>query len=146
MFSSLSARMNVAFFQLMIYAATHVETAAHLQAFALILPKVLGIVGIAAGATPPTPTDCGVDVVAVMLKGFAAIIKVLVGLGIGLSVIGIIAGGLMRATSFGNERRIAMSNTAITCAVVGLVIVLLGTGVGNELPTWFGFPGGGTAS
>jgi hypothetical protein len=42
-------------------------------------------------------------------------------------VLGIIVGGLMRATAFGNERKVARSNQAIACAVVGLVIVLIAT-------------------
>jgi hypothetical protein len=51
--------------------------------------------------------------------------NLLVGLGVAVCVLGIVIGGLMRATAFGNERKVAMSNAAIACAVVGLVIVLL---------------------
>jgi Type IV secretion system pilin len=47
----------------------------------------------------------------------------LTGLGVAVCVVGIIVGGLMRATAFGNERKVAQSNQAIACAVVGLVIV-----------------------
>ncbi len=46
-------------------------------------------------------------------------------LGGAICVIGIIVGGLMRATAFGSERRIAASNIALSCAVVGFIIVLL---------------------
>ena len=141
MFSALSEYLGIASLHLVIYATDSVAATAHLQAFAFILPKVLGVVG-----APPAPTDCGIDVVATIIVGIKKIVQVLTGVGIGLAIVGIIAGGLMRATSFGNERRIAMSNTAITCAVVGLIIVLLGTGVGNELPSWFGFGPGGAAS
>jgi hypothetical protein len=49
------------------------------------------------------------------------------GLGIVVCVLGIIVGGLMRATAFGNESKVARSNQAIACAVVGLVIVLIAT-------------------
>ncbi len=62
----------------------------------------------------------------------------LTGLGITVCILGIVVGGLMRATAFGNERKVAMSNAAIACAVIGLVIVLLAniaaTGIGELLP------------
>jgi type IV secretory pathway VirB2 component (pilin) len=64
------------------------------------------------------------------------------GLGVAVAVIGIVVGGLMRATAWGSEQRIAMSNKAITCAVIGLVIVLLGVTLGGQIPTWFGNAGG----
>jgi hypothetical protein len=51
--------------------------------------------------------------------------SVLTGLGVTVCVLGIVVGGLMRATAFGNERKVARSNQAIACAVIGLVIVLL---------------------
>jgi hypothetical protein len=54
-----------------------------------------------------------------------SISDLLKGLGIVVCVLGIIVGGLMRATAFGNERKVARSNQAIACAVVGLVIVLI---------------------
>jgi hypothetical protein len=40
-------------------------------------------------------------------------------------VICVIIAGIMRMVSFGNERRVAISNMALTAAVVGLVIALL---------------------
>ena len=52
---------------------------------------------------------------------------VLTTLGLSVCILGIIVGGLMRATAFGNERKIATSNVALSCAVVGFVIVLLST-------------------
>jgi hypothetical protein len=73
--------------------------------------------------------------------GISTIVSLLLGLGIAISVIGVLVGGLMRATSFGNERKIAASNTAITCAVIGLVIVLLSVTFGNAVPGWFGATG-----
>jgi F0F1-type ATP synthase membrane subunit a len=51
--------------------------------------------------------------------------NVLTTLGLSVCILGIIVGGLMRATAFGNERKIATSNVALSCAVVGFVIVLL---------------------
>jgi hypothetical protein len=60
-------------------------------------------------------------------------------LGGSVCVIGIIIGGLMRATAFGSERRIAASNVALSCAVVGFIIVLLAgtvaTALSSLLPT-----------
>jgi type IV secretory pathway VirB2 component (pilin) len=53
------------------------------------------------------------------------ITTLLTGLGVAVAVIGIVVGGLMRATAFGDERKVARSNQAIACAVIGLVIVLI---------------------
>ena len=64
----------------------------------------------------------------------------LFGLGITVFVIGVIVGGLMRATAFGSERRIAVSNVAISCAVVGFIIILLATPLGNALQKAFPQP------
>ncbi|WP_220192300.1 hypothetical protein [Ktedonospora formicarum] len=44
----------------------------------------------------------------------------------------------MRMVSFGSDRRVAMSNMALTAAVVGLVIMLLGTTLSKLLATAFG--------
>lgn len=44
-------------------------------------------------------------------------------------VICVIVAGVMRMISFGNERRIAVSNMALTAAVIGLVIVLLSVAI-----------------
>jgi hypothetical protein len=61
-----------------------------------------------------------------MLTNFVSnVTGILKGLGVGVAVIGIIVGGLMRATAFGNERKVAISNQAIACAIVGLAIVLI---------------------
>jgi hypothetical protein len=35
--------------------------------------------------------------------------------------------GIMRMVAFGNERRVALSNMALTAAVVGLIIMLMAT-------------------
>ena len=59
--------------------------------------------------------------------------QLLFGLGATICVIGIIVGGLMRATAFGSERRIATSNVALSCAVVGFLIVLLAGSVAQGL-------------
>ena len=57
----------------------------------------------------------------------------LIGLGVTVAILGIVVGGLMRATAFGNERKVAISNQAIACAVIGLVIVLLATAIGGGI-------------
>lgn len=59
------------------------------------------------------------------------IVNALTGIGAAVCALGIAIGGLMRATSFGSERRISESNTAIACAVVGLLVVLLSQGLGK---------------
>ncbi|HTK08592.1 MAG TPA: hypothetical protein VL485_15600 [Ktedonobacteraceae bacterium] len=51
--------------------------------------------------------------------------SILVNVAVILFVICVIVAGVMRMISFGNERRIALSNMALTAAVIGLVIVLL---------------------
>lgn len=65
----------------------------------------------------------------------ASITGLLTGLGVAVSVVGIIVGGLMRATAFGNERKVAQSNQAIACAVVGLIIVGLAQVAGPAVNT-----------
>jgi hypothetical protein len=82
--------------------------------------------------------NCSDAFVKALTGGLSMVINILMGLGIAIAVIGIIVGGLMRATAWGSEQRIAMSNKAITCAIVGLVIVLLGVTLGGQVPTWFG--------
>ena len=65
------------------------------------------------------------------------ITSILVTLGVVLCVLGIVVGGLMRATAFGNERKVARSNQAIACAVVGLIIVLLAGAAGTAINSFF---------
>ena len=86
------------------------------------------------GGTP----NCSDPFVTTLIGGLSVVINVLMAVGVAIAVIGIIVGGLMRATAWGSEQRIAMSNKAITCAVIGLVIVLLGVTLGGAIPGWFG--------
>lgn len=81
--------------------------------------------------------DCQDAFIMQIHSGISTIVTLLTGLGVSIAIIGIIVGGLMRMTAFGNERKIFASNTAITCAVIGLVIVLLGVTFGNSIPGWF---------
>lgn len=72
------------------------------------------------------------------LVGFLTQIQtLLIALGAGVCVIGIVVGGLMRATAFGSERRIAASNVALSCAVVGFIIVLLASTVSSGIKAMF---------
>ncbi|HLZ63272.1 MAG TPA: hypothetical protein VKR06_40585 [Ktedonosporobacter sp.] len=52
-------------------------------------------------------------------------------------IIAVIIAGIMRMVAFGSERRVALSNMALTAAVVGLGILLLApviqTALGNML-------------
>ena len=82
--------------------------------------------------------NCSDPFVTALVGGLGTIINILMALGVAIAVIGIIVGGLMRATAWGAEQRIATSNKAITCAVVGLIIVLLGVTLGGAIPGWFG--------
>ncbi len=91
-------------------------------------------------AAAPT-ANCSDQFVTTLVAGLGTIINILMGLGVAIAVIGIVVGGLMRATAWGNEQRVVMSNKAITCAVVGLVIVLLAVTLGNAVPSWFGQKG-----
>lgn len=70
-----------------------------------------------------------------IISGFTG---VLTGIGVTICVLGIAVGGLMRATAFGNERKVAISNQAIACAVIGLVIVLLANTIGSGIQTLVG--------
>ncbi|MBV9229846.1 MAG: hypothetical protein JOZ18_11075 [Chloroflexi bacterium] len=60
------------------------------------------------------------------------------GVGLAICVIGIMVGGLMRATAFGNERKIATSNMALSCAVIGFIIVLVASTAGTTIQQFVG--------
>lgn len=62
----------------------------------------------------------------------------ILGLGATVFVIGVAIAGIMRMVAFGSERRIATSNMALTAAVVGLIIMLIGTGLLTVLKSVFG--------
>jgi FtsH-binding integral membrane protein len=65
---------------------------------------------------------------------------IMTGIGAAVCVAGIVVGGLMRATAFGNERKVAQSNQAIACAVIGLVIVGLAQVAGPAVAGILGCP------
>src|SRR4051812_8104546 len=85
-------------------------------------------------AVAAPPVACTDQFVEAVTGGLGAVINILTALGVAIAVIGIVVGGLMRATAWGAEQRIAMSNKAITCAIVGLVIVLLAVTLGQAIP------------
>lgn len=97
------------------------------------------IVALALSAPNVVTVDpaCNDPLVQLIKDAITTIVGILTALGVAISVIGIIVGGLMRATAWGSDQRIGMSNKAISSAVVGLVIVLLGVAVGSAIPGWF---------
>ncbi len=102
--------------------------------------RFTNVIGVLALTTPTLGLSnplCNDPVVKVVKDGLTNIIEVLTALGVAIAVVGIIVGGLMRATAWGSEQRIAMSNKAISSSVIGLVIVLLGVILGTAVPTWF---------
>ncbi len=59
------------------------------------------------------------------------------GLGVAMFIIGVTIAGMMRMMSFGSERRIMVSNMAITAAIVGLAIMLMAGGIHTLLTQYF---------
>jgi hypothetical protein len=115
--------------------AANILTIAHHTSFITLLYLTNSIRVLTAN----TPFSiCNDPFVKTLIRGLITIIGVLRALGVAIAVHGIVMGGLTRILSFGNERRISESNRAIIEAVVGLIIVLLGVTLGNEIPTWFG--------
>jgi len=103
-----------------------------------LLPMISHWIPVIASAIS---SNCSDQFVSTLNGGLQTIIQILMGLGVAIAVVGIVAGGLMRATSWlawGSEsQRIRMSNMAITGAVIGLVIVLVGVTLGGQIPHWF---------
>jgi hypothetical protein len=97
-------------------------------AVALNVPSALGLPN----------TLCNDPLVVTLRLGLTTIIEVLTAFGVAIGIIGIIVGGLMRATAWGSEQRIAASNKAISSAIVGLIIVLIAVALGMAIPGWFG--------
>lgn len=98
-----------------------------------------GVLALSIANALATPNAlCNDPFVEILKNGLATIIQVLTALGVVVAVIGIIIGGLMRATAWGNDQRTAASNKAISSAIVGLIIVLLAVALGTAVPTWFG--------
>lgn len=58
--------------------------------------------------------------------------------GMTVFLISVAVAGIMRMVAFGSERRIALSNMALTAAVVGLVIMLLATAFQSFIKTGLG--------
>src|SRR5260370_38771142 len=98
--------------------------------------NVIGALAVSAPNTSNVNPLCNDPLVALIKDAISTIVGILTALGVAISVIGIIVGGLMRATAWGSEQRIGMSNKAISSAVVGLVIVLLGVALGSAIPGW----------
>src|SRR4051812_9086353 len=75
------------------------------------LIRLVNVIGMLSLAKP----DCNDAFVTTLKGGLSTIINILMALGVAVAVIGIVVGGLMRATAWGSEQRIATSNKAITC-------------------------------
>ena len=102
----------------------------------ILFPGIFSFIYIRSAATACSTNAGGLASLATKVTSFiASITGLLTGLGVAICVIGIIVGGLMRATAFGNERKVAQSNQAIACAVVGLVIVGLAQIAGPAINT-----------
>ncbi len=99
--------------------------------------NVIGALTLSAPNIVTVNPVCNDPLVQLIKDAITTIVGVLTALGVAVSVIGIVVGGLMRATAWGSDQRIGMSNKAISSAVVGLVIVLLGVAIGSAIPSWF---------
>jgi hypothetical protein len=103
---------------------------------AMLFPGIFSFIYIRSAAMACSTSAGGLSSLAKTVTDFiASITGLLTGLGVAVSVVGIIVGGLMRATAFGNERKVAQSNQAIACAVVGLIIVGLAQVAGPAVNT-----------
>jgi hypothetical protein len=107
-----------------------------------VLLGLANVIGAISASTPigkggSVDPNCTDEFFVSVQGGLRVILQILLGLGATVAVIGIIIGGLMRAFSWGNEQRIAVSNKAIQTAIVGLIIVLLAVTLGSSIPNWF---------
>jgi hypothetical protein len=99
--------------------------------------NIIGALALSAPNIVTVSPVCNDPLVQLIKDAITTIVGVLTALGVAISVIGIVVGGLMRATAWGSDQRIGMSNKAISSAVIGLVIVLLGVAIGSAIPGWF---------
>jgi len=115
---------------ILLFLAQHLTAALHQGTFALALLQ------------GPPPKTCGN--LTADFTGLETLItdvrQAVFYLGAIAFVVSVAVAGIMRMTSASNERRIAMSNMALTAAVVGLVIMLLAIGLQNFLITSVGCP------
>jgi len=115
---------------ILLFLAQHLMAALHQGALALALLQ---------GPTPPK--TCGNLYDFTSLETLVTRIRdVIFYLGAIAFVVSVAVAGVMRMTSASNERRIAMSNMALTAAVIGLVIMLLAIGLQNFLINAVGCP------
>lgn len=106
----------------------HIQDYSFIHSISMSLLQVQQFSQVAAGCTDTSGLGANVSTALNNIVNFLTVI------GAAVCAIGVAIGGLMRATSFGSERRISDSNTAISCAIVGLLVVLLSQGVGK----WIG--------
>jgi hypothetical protein len=131
---------NTAFVYIGMYMANVTVGAYHANVITITrFTDVIGALALSAPNTLLAPSvSCNDPFVQVLRTGLTTIIGVLTALGVVIAVIGIIVGGLMRATAWGSDQRIAVSNKAISSSIVGLIIVLLAVALGTAIPNWFG--------
>jgi len=131
---------NMAFVYIGMYMANVIVGAYHANVITITrFTDVIGALALSAPNSLLAPSvSCNDPFVQVLRTGLTTIIGVLTALGVVIAVIGIIVGGLMRATAWGSDQRIAVSNKAISSSIVGLIIVLLAVALGTAIPNWFG--------
>lgn len=88
----------------------------------------------------PTPVTGNADPYHDILNFASSIRSLVYVLGFTIFLLGVIGAGIMRILSFGSDRRVAMSNMALTAAVIGLIIILLGAGLSQLLQNAFPAP------
>jgi hypothetical protein len=115
----------------------------------MLFPVIFSFIYVRFATTPTTtPTTCngtagGLSTLqTTILNLIGNVTGLMTGIGVVVCIAGIIVGGLMRATAFGNERKVAQSNQAIACAVIGLVIVGLAQIAGPAVGSILGCPTG----
>lgn len=99
---------------------------------------------IPAAAPPPSPTPAAIPAPGggtnayEDLNVFAGSVQTFLGIiGGVVFLIGVSIAGIMRMVAFGSDRRIALSNMALTAAVVGLVILMMSYGLYNLISKAF---------
>ncbi|SRR6266567_185681 len=105
-----------------------------MHSFIIHTLPLLSVSQIAIALAPPAG---GSDTLQQINNFVGTIQGTITGLGLALFIIGVTIAGMMRMMSFGSERRIMVSNMAITAAIVGLAIMLMATGIYNLLRTYF---------
>ena len=92
--------------------------------------------GVVIGVVDINP-KCDDTFASTLSTGIVTVVRILMGLGVAIMVLGLLIGALMRATAWENEQKIGQSYKALWGAGLGLVIVLLSAILGGQIPGWF---------